>query len=297
MEDRRRRSWLFIIILDILWGKKGNSPSVLRQEKCHKKISQRQAENTTDKTNVGPHVASGAIHHAASCEKIRHAMRSRKKNVFAEGNSPPSVRQLGTQAAPTKSRKNTRSKKLSFLCQKKRSKTTKNHLSFSTRCNRRVPKVCKPAFAWWAPRYLKEKRRILKKVKSRYWKRTHKYGVEVPKTVAEAYALDRKNGNNLWREAIEKEMRNNRVAFEILGEGERAPRGYSFIDCHMIFDVKMDGAFTRKARYVANGNMIDAPPSMTYASVVSRDSVRIALTLAALNDLDVQCADVQNAST
>ena len=129
-------------VMDILWGKKGNSPSVLRQEKCHKKISQRQAENTTDKTNVGPHVASGAIHHAASCEKIRHAMRSRKKNVFAEGNSPPSVRQLGTQAAPTKSRKNTRSKKLSFLCQKKRSKTTKNHLSFSTRCNRRVPKVC-----------------------------------------------------------------------------------------------------------------------------------------------------------
>ncbi len=57
----------------------------------------------------------------------------------------------------------------------------------------------------------------------------------------------------------------------------------------------MDGAFTRKARYVANGKMIDAPPSMTYASVVSRDSVRIALTLAALNDLGVQCADVQNA--
>ena len=155
--------------------------------------------------------------------------------------------------------------------------------------------IDEPAFAWWAPRYLKEKRRILKKVKSRYWKRTHKYGVEVPKSVAEAYALDRKNGNNLWREAIEKEMRNNKVAFQILGAGERAPRGYERIVCHMIFDVKMDGAFTRKARYVANGNMIDAPPSMTYASVVSRDSVRIALTLAALNNLDVQCADVQNA--
>ena len=34
---------------------------------------------------------------------------------------------------------------------------------------------------------------------------------------------------------------------------------------------------------------------MTYASVVSRDSVRIALVLAALNGLDVACADVQNA--
>ena len=63
----------------------------------------------------------------------------------------------------------------------------------------------------------------------------------------------------------------------------------------MIFDVKMDAGFTRKARFVADGNMIPSPPSMTYASVVSRDSVRICLALAALNGLDVKCADVQNA--
>jgi hypothetical protein len=34
---------------------------------------------------------------------------------------------------------------------------------------------------------------------------------------------------------------------------------------------------------------------MTYASVFSRESVRIALTLASLNDLDVNMADIQNA--
>jgi hypothetical protein len=34
---------------------------------------------------------------------------------------------------------------------------------------------------------------------------------------------------------------------------------------------------------------------MTYASVVSRDSVRIALTLAALNDLDVMMGNIDNA--
>ena len=71
--------------MDILWGKKGNYPSVLRQEKWHKKISQRNADNTTDKTKVGPHVASVAKHHAASCEKIQHMMCSRKKVVFGEG--------------------------------------------------------------------------------------------------------------------------------------------------------------------------------------------------------------------
>ena len=41
--------------------------------------------------------------------------------------------------------------------------------------------------------------------------------------------------------------------------------------------------------------MTDPPASITYASVVSRDSVRIALTLAALNDLNVMTADLQNA--
>jgi hypothetical protein len=34
---------------------------------------------------------------------------------------------------------------------------------------------------------------------------------------------------------------------------------------------------------------------MTYASVVSRESVRIAFTIAALNDLDVKMADIENA--
>ena len=40
---------------------------------------------------------------------------------------------------------------------------------------------------------------------------------------------------------------------------------------------------------------MDTPAAMTYASVVSRESVRIALLLAALNDLDVLSSDVQNA--
>jgi len=49
----------------------------------------------------------------------------------------------------------------------------------------------------------------------------------------------------------------------------------------MIFDVKMD--FTRKARLVAGGHMTETPSSITYSSVVSRDSVRIMFLVAALN--------------
>jgi hypothetical protein len=47
--------------------------------------------------------------------------------------------------------------------------------------------------------------------------------------------------------------------------------GYQEIDCHMIFDVKMD--LTRKARFVAGGHTTETPSSITYSSVVSRDSV------------------------
>eukprot|EP00980_Cylindrotheca_fusiformis_P007911 scaffold1692_cov79-Cylindrotheca_fusiformis.AAC.2 len=56
--------------------------------------------------------------------------------------------------------------------------------------------------------------------------------------------------------------------------------GYQKIKCHMIFDVKLGENFRRKARLVAGGHVTEVPSSMTYSSVVSRDSVRIALTIA-----------------
>ena len=52
---------------------------------------------------------------------------------------------------------------------------------------------------------------------------------------------------------------------------------------------------TRKARYVAQGFRNDPPPGMSYAGVVSRDSVRLGFLLAALNGLEILAGDVQNA--
>ena len=46
---------------------------------------------------------------------------------------------------------------------------------------------------------------------------------------------------------------------------------------------------------VAGGHTTEAPATLTYSSVVSRDSVCIALTIAALNDLKVLSCDIQNA--
>jgi hypothetical protein len=133
----------------------------------------------------------------------------------------------------------------------------------------------------------------LKAVKSRYSQRSHKFGIYVPKTVEEALEIDRQTNTSYWKDAIHKEMSNNRLAFRFLDEGENVPVGYKWIRCHMIFDIKMD--FTRKARYVAGGHMTDPPDSITYSTVVSRDSVRIAFLLAALNDLDLLATDIGNA--
>merc|ERR1712107_143636 len=52
-----------------------------------------------------------------------------------------------------------------------------------------------PAFAWWVPFTLKKKARIISKIKSKYWQRTHKYGVRIPKSVKEALMIDAQNGN------------------------------------------------------------------------------------------------------
>ncbi len=131
-----------------------------------------------------------------------------------------------------------------------------------------------PAFAWWVPHTIKKKKRLVKAIKSRYSQRSHKFGINVPKTVAEALEIDRQTKTTYWRDAIHKEMSNNRKAFQFLENHESVPSGYKWIKCHMIFDVKMD--FTRKARYVAGGHMTNPPSSLTYSSVVLRDSVRIA---------------------
>ena len=152
-----------------------------------------------------------------------------------------------------------------------------------------------PAFAWWVPFTLKRRNRIIAAVNKRYHKRTHKFGIEIPKTFEDCVRIDRENGNTLWQDAIRKEMAKVRIAFKLLGDDESPPPTFQEMRCHMVYDVKMEN-FQRKARLVAGGHMTEvSSKTLTYASVVSRESVRIALTLAALNDLEVKTGDIENA--
>ena len=115
----------------------------------------------------------------------------------------------------------------------------------------------------------------------------------MPRTVREAYELDKQHRNTMWRDAISKEMRNVLPAFDIIEDDENLPVGYGKLTVHLIFDVKMD--LTRKARLVADGHKTPDPVESTFAGVVSRETVRIALTYASLLGLNVFSADIQNA--
>ena len=160
-----------------------------------------------------------------------------------------------------------------------------------------------PAFKWWVSETLRMRNRIIGKVRSRYWKTSHKYDVRLPHSVQEALQTDKETGTDFWWNAIQKELKKVMVALEYdeiitpqqirdgLEKGKYV--GFQEIECHMIFDVKMD--LTRKARFDAGGHLTEPPASITYSSVVSRNSVRIAFLLAALNGLDIMACDIGNA--
>ena len=151
-----------------------------------------------------------------------------------------------------------------------------------------------PAFAWWVGFALRRRDRLIKAAKTtRYMRKWQKYGIEIPKTVERALEIDKETGTDYWAKALRLEMSKIFPAVKILDEGAQHPVGHQMIPCHIVFDVKMD--FTRKARFVAGGHKTQEPETPTYASVVSRESVRIGFLLAALNGIDVIAADIAGA--
>jgi hypothetical protein len=66
------------------------------------------------------------------------------------------------------------------------------------------------------------------------------------------------------------------IAFEVLEQTRAMPVGWSKVTGHMVFDVKMD--FRCKARWVLDGHLTPDVAGSTYAAVVLRESVHIALT-------------------
>jgi len=101
-----------------------------------------------------------------------------------------------------------------------------------------------PAFNWWVHDMLRKRKRIINKVKSRYWRTTHKFGIQIPISVQEAYEIDWTAGTSHWTRAIYKEMQNVRIAFERLENitedqmrGGKTKSGYTYIALHIWFSI------------------------------------------------------------
>ena len=55
--------------------------------------------------------------------------------------------------------------------------------------------------------------------------------------IKEAVEIDKKNGNTLWQDAIQKEMEKVKIT---LTEGEMMLNGYQYANCHVVFDIKTE---------------------------------------------------------
>jgi hypothetical protein len=141
---------------------------------------------------------------------------------------------------------------------------------------------------------LKKRIHIIATVTKIYHKWTHKFGIEVPYKWEDCVRLDNKNDNTLRQDAVRNEMKNVRIAFQVLNGDEAVTPTYQEMHCHMIFDFKMED-FWYKVGFVDDVHTTDTPHVLTYASVVSRELGIISLALATLNYLDVKMADIDNA--
>jgi len=58
--------------------------------------------------------------------------------------------------------------------------------------------VEQPAFNWWVHDILKKRNQIINRIKSKYWRTSHKFGIEIPKSVEHALQIDRDTGTDYW---------------------------------------------------------------------------------------------------
>ena len=159
----------------------------------------------------------------------------------------------------------------------------------------------KSAFSWWVAFALQIRNRIVFKLQDKYWRATHKFGVEVTSYVKRAYKIDNETGTDFWRESIAKEIVRVKVAYVenrdmpdgIRGEEAKVCIGFQEVTHHLIIDVRMD--FSRKAQVVAKWKITDAPSRLTYSYFVSMDSVHLAFLVSKLNDLYIIACDLGDA--
>jgi hypothetical protein len=125
----------------------------------------------------------------------------------------------------------------------------------------------------------------------------YKFGIQVLKGIKNVIDLDKKNGNQLWQEAIKTELKQltDYQTFIVLDSGNDVPKGYqkTEIPYHTVFDVKYD--LRHMARLVAGDNWTVNDKEDIYSGVVRMDIVRIGYFLVKLYGLSSCVYDIGNA--
>ena len=80
---------------------------------------------------------------------------------------------------------------------------------------------------------------------------------------------------------------------EYIREG-KITSGFRYVGTHMIFDIKMDGKFTCKARLLSGRQKTSPPLSITYSSFVTRESFRLAFLTSGINYIYIFDRDIGN---
>ena len=83
-----------------------------------------------------------------------------------------------------------------------------------------------PVFSWWVPFILKKRDRIISTINTRYHTRTHKFGIEIPKSAEHIKRMDIVNGKTLWQDTIAKEIKALIIALKFLNGYDKVPPGH-----------------------------------------------------------------------
>jgi len=150
----------------------------------------------------------------------------------------------------------------------------------------------KPVFAWWIAHTVRKRTKIICDVKQIVKIMHEKYGFGIPKNIIEAYWIDTENKNTMWRDAINRKMRNIVTSFKILEGGKKPSLRHKLVWLHLIFDVTMN--FTCKTKYVVECCSNPEPVNSIYTEAVSQESDCIVLTYATIRDLNIWAKDDQN---
>ena len=121
------------------------------------------------------------------------------------------------------------------------------------------------------------------------------FGVKIPCNVKRALELNKTNGNTLWKESIDLELKgiSHYQAFCYLKPREKLSCDYTCIPYFIVFACKFNGH--QKARLMENDSCTPVDSEEAYAGVVGMETVCLRFLLAEMNGLKVCAADISSA--